>query len=79
MLVAALSHMWVISSMIVGGGSTDILDFLVPGQDENGCLLVSYVLGALEILSYQLCTGTCLVLYMSWQVSDRSGDPPQIA
>jgi hypothetical protein len=62
-LVVALSHLWVIFSMMEGGGNSDVLDFLVPGQDESGCLFVSSVLGTLDILSY-LCIGTCLILFI---------------
>lgn len=36
------------------------------GQAENECLLTSRTLGTLDTLSYQLCSGTCLVLHMSW-------------
>lgn len=56
--------------MMDGGGNTDALHFLVPGQEENECLLVSSALGTLGTLSYQLCTGTCLVLHMSWLGSE---------
>lgn len=41
LLVDAPSYIWVISSMMDGGGDTDALDFRVPGQDEDECLLAS--------------------------------------
>lgn len=63
MLVVALSYLWVVSSMMEGGGNSDVLGFLVSGQDERGCLLVSSMLVTLDILSY-ICIGTCLILFI---------------